>query len=119
MHEETKQGDIKHNLQSKSIWMRFLYMILFAIFYGVAELVLAVIVIFQFLVSFTGKTNDNLRDFGQSLAQYLYDVVRFLTYNTDDLPFPFADWPKNASGAAKPAAKSTRSKKKTATDDSD
>ena len=112
MHEETKQGDIKHNLQAKSIWMRFLYMVLFAIFFGVTELVLTVVVIFQFLVSFTGKTNDNLRIFGHSLAQYLYDVIRFLTYNTDDLPFPFGDWPKPPP-TAKTTAKSTRGKKKT------
>lgn len=112
MYEETKHGDIKHNLQAKSIWMRFLYMLLFVIFFGVSELVLTVVVIFQFLVSFTGKTNNNLRAFGQSLAQYLYDVIRFLTYNTDDLPFPFADWPKSAA-AAQPPAKASRSKKKT------
>lgn len=116
MYEETKQGDIKHNLQAKSIWTRFLYMLLFVIFFGVTELVLTVVVIFQFLVSFTGKSNNNLRVFGQSLAQYLYDVIRFLTYNTDDLPFPFADWPKAAVAAAKPAAKAVRSKKKTGDD---
>lgn len=116
MYEETKQGDIKHNLQAKSIWMRFLYMILFSIFFGITELVLTVVVIFQFLISFTGKTNDNLRSFGQSLAQYLHDVIRFLTYNTDDLPFPFADWPKSDAAAAK-SAKAARSKKKSTTDD--
>jgi hypothetical protein len=45
-------------------------------------------------VLFTGKPNARLLDVGLSLAQYVYQVVEYLTFNTEVRPFPFdAEWP--------------------------
>lgn len=87
--------DIKGNLRQQSTWMRGLYMLLFAIFYNIAELVLVAVVVFQFLLNlFTGSTNPRLLKLGQGIATYIYQVMQYLSYNSDYQPYPFGAWPK-------------------------
>lgn len=100
-------NDVKHNLKSHSTWKRGLYMVLYIIFSRIAEVVLGVVVLFQFLLKlFTGETNDRLLKLGQGLSTYLYQVFQFLTYNSEYLPYPFGAWPK---GEPKPAKISDQS----------
>ena len=43
---------------------------------------------------FTGETNKLLEKFGQSLATDTYQIICYLTFNTEEWPFPFdLDWP--------------------------
>ena len=76
-------------------------MLMFVIFYSVAEIVIYVVVLFQFLLAlFTGHTNERLLKLGQSLGTYVYQILQFLTFNSDYHPYPFGAWPK---GEPKPA----------------
>ncbi len=94
--------DVKNNLKSQSTWKRGLYMLLFILFSRIAEVVLGVIVIFQFLLKlFTGETNDRLRKLGQGLTTYVYQVFQFLAYNSEYHPYPFGAWPKGEPRPAK------------------
>ena len=88
-------NNIMHNIKDSSIWKRGLYMLLCAIFYSIAEVVVFAVVIFQFILKlFTGETNKRLLKLGQSLATYLSQVMRYLTFNSDERPFPFElNWP--------------------------
>lgn len=89
-------NEIKANLKQRTIWLRGLYMLMFALFYSVAEFVLIAVVVFQFLlVLFTGNNNPRLLKLGQSLATYIYQILQFLTFNSDYQPFPFDEWPKD------------------------
>ncbi len=91
--------DIKTSIKAGSTWRRGLFMLLFAVAYGVAELLLFVTAVFQFLcLLVTGKTLDRLRIFGESLGRYFYQIVRYLTFNTEEKPYPFSDWPGAAPG---------------------
>lgn len=79
-----------------SIWKRLLYMLLFLIIYGVTEIVIYAVVIFQFFaVLITGQSNQQLLVFGQSLSTFVYQIMRFLTFNSEQLPFPIGAWPKS------------------------
>ena len=92
---------VKDNLKSQSTWKRGLYMLLYIIFSRIAEIVLGVVVLFQFLLKlFTGETNERLLKLGQGLSTYVYQVFQFLTYNSEYHPYPFGAWPK---GEPKPA----------------
>jgi hypothetical protein len=51
-------------------------------------------------VLFTGKPNERLSRFGLSLAIYTYQIVSYLTFNTERQPFPFTDWPTGPPSAA-------------------
>ena len=87
-------NEIKANLKQQTIWLRGLYMLMFALFYSVAEIVLFAVVVFQFLfILFTGNNNPRLLRLGQSLATYIYQILQFLTFNSDYQPYPFAEWP--------------------------
>jgi Flp pilus assembly protein TadB len=90
-----KRSELEQNLRAHSTWLRLVFMIVIAICHELARLVGAVIVLLQFLhVLFTGKPNERLKDAGLSLAQYVYQVVEYLTFNTEVRPFPFdAEWP--------------------------
>jgi hypothetical protein len=88
------EHEFKENLKQKKTWLRGLYMLLFAIFYSVAEIVIFVVVVFQFLLAlFTAQTNARLVLFGKSLSTYVYQVLLYLTFNSEDKPFPFGEWP--------------------------
>jgi len=61
-----------------------------------ASLVMWFFVVLQFLFAIiTGNNNEQLRDFGGSLSRFIYEALRFLSYNTEEKPFPFADWPES------------------------
>jgi hypothetical protein len=95
-------SDLKTHLTAKSTWMRLLYMILFVVAFNVGELVAGVVVIVQFLFKlFTGQVNAQLLGFGHALAIYFRQTVAFLTYDSEDMPFPFAPWPDGTSAPAR------------------
>ena len=104
-------SDVKENLKSQSTWMRGLYMLLYLLFSSLAEIVLAAIIIFQFLLKlFTGETNDRLLKLGQSLSTYLYQIFRFMSFNSEYHPYPFGAWPK---GEPRPARLADQSETET------
>lgn len=76
------------------IFQRAIYMLLFAFLLGVAKFVIFTVVIVQFLlVVVTGSVNSQLLRFGQSLSMYNYQILLFLTFNSETHPFPLSDWP--------------------------
>ena len=86
---------VKENLKRGSTWLRLFFMFVVVILYTVSRVVVSVVVLLQFFwVLLTGETNKPLENFGQSLATYTYQIIRYLTYNTEERPFPFdLDWP--------------------------
>jgi hypothetical protein len=50
-------------------------------------------------VLFKGQVNESVLPFGQNLSTYIYQITLFLTFNTDDMPFPFMDFPDGAPGS--------------------
>ncbi len=87
-------GDIKKNLTRRSIWLRLVFMIVLSVAFNVAEIITFAVVAFQFLASlFTGQSNDRLARFGRNLAHYLQQITVYLTFTTEEKPFPFTPWP--------------------------
>ena len=123
MNQQTNTDELKNNIKNSSVWKRLLFMILFSILYSTAEVVLAVVVLYQFLsLLFTGNKNEKVLSFGAQISTYAYQVFSYLTFNTEDKPFPMSDWPSDkaltAKVAKKPAARRAPRKpaaKKTAT----
>ena len=86
-------------LTSPDYWLRFVFMVLFGVIASVAVYVVTATVVLQFIWGLVaGEGNDKLKKFGSSISQYLYQILRFLTYNTEDKPFPFSDWPEGEQG---------------------
>ena len=92
--EKTEHGE-RTSPGARDAWMRGLFMLLFVVIYGVLKAVLGAVVIFQFVATLlAGRPNDRLQELGRSLSDYVYAILLFLTYNSDEKPYPFAAWPK-------------------------
>lgn len=86
---------IVDNLKQPSSWIRVLFMIGFAILlYVIIAPVIFVLMIVQALfVLLTGAYNTNLKFLGAALAQYVSQILLFISYNSELRPFPFSDFP--------------------------
>ena len=94
MEDETRE-----RLVNGSVWLRGLHMIIFAIAYNIAEILIMLLALFQFLaVLFTGRANEALLRLGKNLSVYAEEIFEFLTFNSEIRPFPFEPWPDEPRG---------------------
>ena len=78
----------------RNIWIRGLLMLLMAMILHVAGTVLFIIALVQFVITLASDTpNARLVSFGSGLARYFRQIVNFMTFATEEIPFPFSDWP--------------------------
>lgn len=95
--------ELKQRLTAGDTWMRGLYIVIFTVIFSITEVLLAAVVVFQFLATlFTGETNARLRAFGLGLAAFIYQIVAFATFNSDERPFPFGPWPEGMALGREP-----------------
>jgi hypothetical protein len=74
---------------------RIFYMLVVGFCYGFAKFVLFGIIFFLAITYLaTGRPNDRLLVVGAQFSAYIYQVFRYLTFNSEQRPFPFSDWPK-------------------------
>jgi|TARA_B110000971_G_scaffold19975_1_gene18238 hypothetical protein len=99
-------NDTKENLKQTTTWIRGLYMLLFGFLAGLADFVLLGVIIFQFVHKLiTGETNERLHKLGQSIATYNYQILQFLTFNSEYHPYPLGAWPKGEPKSVKEVTK--------------
>jgi len=85
-------SDLSSN--KRNIWMRGLFMLLLGIAFQVCGTVLCVVTVIQFvIVLLSDAPNSRLAAFGRSLGNYLRQIVNFMTFATEEMPFPFSEWP--------------------------
>lgn len=78
----------------RNVLIRGLYMLLMALAWQVSGTVLCFIAVVQFASALlTGTPIARLAVFGRSVAVYTKQVVDFLTFASEEVPFPFSDWP--------------------------
>lgn len=86
-----------HSIESpaaRNIWLRGLLMILLALAYQLAGTLLFFVALIQFVLVLLGDTaNPRLTAFGSSLGRYQGQIARFVSFASEELPFPFSDWP--------------------------
>lgn len=93
----------KDTVLSPKIWLRALFMILFWIVNYIVRILILLIAVLQFIITLIkGTPHDKISEFGYSLSTFSYQIMLFLTFNTEEKPFPFAEWPqpedKSSSG---------------------
>lgn len=84
----------KQSITSADFWLHLFYVVLLALAWQLAELLLVLVVILQVGYRlFTGAPNASLTGYGNSLSQYLWQIGRYLTGATEQKPWPFLEWP--------------------------
>jgi hypothetical protein len=74
--------------------VRVLYMVLFAVVFWIVSWTLAVAAIEQLLVRLsTGQASAELARFGSGLARYTKQIVEYLTFVTERVPYPIGEFP--------------------------
>ena len=83
--------------ESSSIWLRLFFMLVVTFLYSVSRVVVGAVVVIQFFwVLLKNEKNQHLIQLGQSLAIYSYQITYYLTFNTEERPYPFdLEWPKS------------------------
>lgn len=84
---------LNENLKKPGTWKRIAFILVFAVIVGIVRVLLWAVVLLQVAATLlTGNANQNILNFGRKLSVYMYHILLFLTFNTDVMPFPFADW---------------------------
>lgn len=103
MDEKNESGTVEQNRQQNELGkypliIRLLLVVLFAIIFYLLSHVVYIIAAWQALANaIVGSPNQNLIEFGAVLRNYLGQIIEYLTFNSDDAPFPFAKWPSGKS----------------------
>ena len=90
----TAASERTSTLSNPDVWKRGLFMLLLLLAFGVAQGLLWVAALVQFLwLLFSGEPNPAIVHFGRSLSRWLADTGRFLLCSSEAKPFPWAPWP--------------------------
>ena len=87
--------ELKENVVQQSKWIRILIVIVFCVVYYWAALLLCLFAVLQFLFHLvTNEPNKNLSKVGMGFRRYMVQIINYVTYQTEEKPFPFSNFPK-------------------------
>ncbi|MDM5270574.1 DUF4389 domain-containing protein [Sulfurovum sp. zt1-1] len=82
------------NNAKKASGERLLYTIFYVVIANIVWGIVCVVVIAQFLYSWIGNSlNDKLLSFSASLSEYAKELIAYISFNSDEKPWPMGDWP--------------------------
>jgi len=85
---------IKEHAKNVDTWVRGLFIILFGIIFYFLYIIIGILVIFQFFTKvLTGGLNEYLLDFSAGMTRYVEQILRYITFHSEERPFPFSPWP--------------------------
>lgn len=77
------------------IAIRLLFTILFLPIYGICNALIVLTTLFQFVLLFiTQKHSEPVRTFANRVISFAYRVWRYVSLNSSQRPFPFAEFPE-------------------------
>ena len=83
------------NISSVNTWLRLAYMVLFGFILYFAFIAISLIATVQFLhVLFSGKRQEKLAGIASQLNAYMRQNLDFVTFISEEKPFPFSDFPQ-------------------------
>jgi hypothetical protein len=92
--EVAMQEKKKSTTSRMDIGIRLLYTILYILVFEIIKTIIHITVVFQYVfLLLTLRHNIAVRNFSNKVVTYGYDVMRYLTLNKNERPFPFSDFP--------------------------
>lgn len=86
--------EVKENVKNVDTWLRGLFIIIYGIIFYVLFGIIWLVVIFQFIMKVvTGSLNANVMNFSSGLTRYAYQILRYVTFQSEERPWPFSPWP--------------------------
>ncbi|MCP5243918.1 MAG: DUF4389 domain-containing protein [Burkholderiales bacterium] len=82
------------SIQKNEILVRGLFMLFFIVIYSISKFLIIGVMLFQFItILLTEKPNEQILKFSNGLGTYIYQIIQFLSFNSEQRPFPFSKWP--------------------------
>ena len=79
----------------KQVAIRLLYTLLYVAIFEVVKTIVLLITVFEyFFLLVTLRHNEPARTFANKVATYGYRLMRYVTLNENQRPFPFSEFPK-------------------------
>ena len=92
-------SDVKENVKNVDVWIRGLFILIFGVILYFLFGIIWLLVIFQFLTKvFTGELNIHLSGFSHGLTRYAFQILNYITFQSEERPFPFSPWPTADGG---------------------
>lgn len=86
--------ELLHSVTSFDHWARLFFIIVYFFIKKIVDFIILLIAVLQFLFkTFTSQTNVQLLSFSKSLSYFAYQILLYITYGSDERPFPFSEWP--------------------------
>lgn len=83
-----------NNVESENLLLRLLWSVLYLIVWSISESLIFILCAAQFLFCLiSGAPNEYLQDFGRQLGQFMAQIVDYLSFSSNERPFPFKSWP--------------------------
>ncbi len=83
--------------ENRQLLVRVLCMALFGVVFWLVCWVLAATAVVQLALRLVMRApNADLQRFGAALGRYASEVIAFLTFASETLPFPFTAWPERS-----------------------
>ena len=90
--------NIKENASKTDTWIRGLFIIVFGVIFYCLYGIIWLLVIIQFITKVvTGDLNTNLKDFSVKLTDYAMQILTYITFQSEDKPWPFGASPDAAT----------------------
>ena len=85
----------EQQIERKETGIRILLTVLFILILRAIDVVLSVIVLFQLVFALITKRRpgERVTRFANRITTYVVQLLRYLTYQEDQRPFPFSDFP--------------------------
>lgn len=118
IQKDRHEGFNQDRLTDLDSWFRGLFMLGFsALLYIVVAPVIFVLMIAQFIFHLVnGAVNENLKDFSAVVVEYVAQVLRFISFESDEKPFPFAPLPQTPNSSEAAAESQVETETETETD---
>jgi hypothetical protein len=105
-NENSKNKDdlltkVKENAKDPDTWIPVLFLIVFGLVILFPILFWIILLLFcaQFICKLvTGDTNKQLEQLNSGLAQYILQILLYITYTSKQRPFPLGPWPGTGGG---------------------
>ena len=89
----------EQQIERKETGIRILLTVLFVVILRAIDVVFGVIVLFQLVFTLITKRRpgDQVARFANRIITYVVQLLRYLTYQDDQRPFPFSDFPAEST----------------------
>lgn len=88
----------KPGYADQGFWFRVIFMLLFWVVLNIAVTVFGFLLVLVSLIKFGSKSEpETLTSWLKSVALFIGQIFSFLSYQTEEKPFPFQPWPQVSS----------------------